>query len=85
MKVSGIFSQTKNGYQILPRGLDDVKKLSSVENFDNLSGDISKTIEVPQGYEAETLLKYLAVSIIALLIILIGLILRTNKIKDKNN
>ncbi len=85
MKVSGIFSQTKNGYQILPRGLDDVKKLSSVGNFDNLSGDISKTIEVPQRYEAETLLKYLAVSIIALLIILIGLILRTNKIKDKNN
>jgi len=82
LKITGILSETKNGYQVLPRYADDIQILS--DGAADVSGDIGKIAEVATNQRQEDMIKYLIITIVILMTALITSMLNNRLARKKD-
>jgi len=85
VEIVGLVSETKTGYRVLPRYSSDIKVLNEEEVADKAgtvlgesatNTDALARFRVPGNNQPQTILKYLLITLIALVVLLAGLLIK---------
>ncbi len=78
VKITGIISQTKSGYRLLPRYPSDIEILTSAET-------VFGATQNKNFINKQSLFNYLAITAVALAIIIIGLLIKNRRLASSGN
>lgn len=84
LKITGILSETRSGYRVLPRYNKDIKILDQ-DNSKEASADIGKIAELEASQRQEKLIQYLIITIVILFTALLTTMINNYLIRKKQN